>query len=73
MSTSRDATKLAFLPLGVLHVGIMNLAVLPLAVLVLGVLTLAKLGFLNCTTGRFATGCFGVRPLKGVFYKPIYF
>jgi hypothetical protein len=26
------------------------------------VLTLAKLGFLNCTTGRFATGCFGVRP-----------
>jgi hypothetical protein len=35
---------------------------LPLAVLVLGVLTLAKLGFLNCTTGRFATGCFGVRP-----------
>jgi hypothetical protein len=64
MSTSRDATKLGFLPLGVLHVGIMNLAVLPLTVLVLGVLTLAKLGFLNCTTGRFATGCFGVRPSK---------
>jgi hypothetical protein len=62
MSTSRDATKLGFLPLGVLHVGIMNLAVLPLAVLVLCVLTLAKLGFLNCTTGRFVTGCFGVRP-----------
>jgi hypothetical protein len=24
------------------------------------------LGLLNCTTGRFATGCFGVRPYKSL-------
>jgi hypothetical protein len=44
---------------------------LPLAVLVLGVLTLAKLGFLNCTTGRFATGCFGVRPILFIVFHTI--
>jgi hypothetical protein len=38
------------------------LAALKLTVLVLGVLALAKLGFLNFITGRFDTGCFGVRP-----------
>jgi hypothetical protein len=39
------------------------LAVLKLAVLVSGMLALAKLGFLNFITGRFDTGCFGVRPI----------
>jgi hypothetical protein len=38
------------------------LAVSKLAVLDSGVLALAKLGFLNFISGRFDTGCFGVRP-----------
>jgi hypothetical protein len=38
------------------------LAILKLAVLISGVLALAKLSFLNFITGRFDTGCFGVRP-----------
>jgi hypothetical protein len=44
---------------------------LKLAVLVLGVLALAKLDFLNFITGRFETGCFGVRPMEPSFDHPI--
>jgi hypothetical protein len=43
----------------------MNFGCFEPAVLISGVLALAKLSFLNFITGRFDTGCFGVRPRHG--------